>query len=120
MKKIILITLYLPFVGFAADFVSPITFDGSDEQKQQVIAYIEERVEEQIKSFGDESSHSMRQMLEEQSLKSFKALTQTTDKELLQAVIKRNCSGGIDLCDYTVIEMLYQQDLKAKNKKLEW
>lgn len=119
MRKLIFLGL-LPFAVQAAEFVSPLTFDGSNEQKQQVIRYIEKRVEKQMKLFGDSASPTMKSLLEEQSLTSFKKMLDVIDKVLLKEVIKRNCKSAIDLCDYTTIEMLYEQDLESKNKKLKW
>ncbi|MFV4846623.1 hypothetical protein [Edwardsiella tarda] len=114
--------LLLPTLVFAnVKFVNPMTFDGSEAQKEQVINYITENVK---KNYCDGSldmcQDSLLRMMEKQELESFKEATQATDKKIMGNVIKSYCGDDIGMCNYSVIIMMYKENLKASKQKLEW
>lgn len=105
----------------AANFVHPMEFDGSEAQKQQVIAYIKERVKHDYCESGlDMCQNTTLRMMEEQSLTAFKSATKAADRAVMDRVIKDYCQSGLDMCNYPTIFMMYQQNEKAGAKSLEW
>ena len=59
-------------------------------------------------------------MMEQQKLDSCKKLTQAQDRKIMDKVIEDYCSGTVDMCSYSTILMMYEQNFKASKKELEW
>lgn len=57
-------------------------------------------------------------MMEKQELEAFKKLTKVTNRSLLDRVIKTYCDIG--MCNYNTILMMYEQESKSSEEKLEW
>jgi hypothetical protein len=116
---IVIITLILAtaFV-YAADFVHPLDFEDTEEERQKVIQYIESVVKETYSKIGMDDPSTLR-MMEREHLDCFKKLTKVTDnRALLDRVIKTYCDIG--MCDYSTIWMMYQEESKASKEKLTW
>lgn len=126
MKRILgsLLLVSVMFSSFSyaqpMDFVHPMGFDGSEKQKQAAVDYITKQVKKQYCDDGlDMCQDFMLRMMEDENLSAFKRLTKADNKSILDRVIKDYCQG-IGLCDYVTIEMMYNENLKASKKKLEW
>jgi molecular chaperone GrpE (heat shock protein) len=115
----ILVSLLLCSSLVHADFIHPLEFDGSDEQKEQVIEYIKQRVKNDYCEKVDMCQDVMLRMMEKENLEAFKRLTQATEREILDRAIKDYC-GTVDMCSYQMIDMMYKENLKASKKELTW
>lgn len=102
---------------FAYEFVSPIGFQPTEENKSAVVNYIKESVKAEYSAIGVESETTLR-MMEKQNLVAFKKLLNATNKDVLARVIRQYCEIGI--CNYVTIEMMYKQEMKAKGESLQW
>lgn len=123
MKKMTLgfVLMAVSMVSIAGGFVHPLKFDGSEAQKQQVIRYIEQRVQSTYCDSGlDMCQPTTLRMMEKQNLKAFKELTGVTNASVLATVIDTYCDPGLDMCDYNTIWMMYRQNNKASKEKLGW
>lgn len=120
MKKIVLIVL-LSLTGLqsnaAPQIIDPITFDGSDQHKQQVIKYIQATVKQTYTSIGMGDPSTLR-MMEKSELQAFKELTSATDQKLLRRVIRMYCR--INMCSYTTINLMYKQQAAKSKETLQW
>lgn len=102
-------------------YVDPITFDGSDAQKTQVINFIKKNVDTAYCKGLGQCSATLLRMMEEAQLKSFKNLAKTArehQKEYKQ-VYKDYCVG-IGQCDYSTLEMMFKEEVKNASKQLTW
>lgn len=98
-------------------FIHPLDFNGSKGEKDKVISYIEELVENQMALIGMESNVVSREM-EEAELVAFKKLTKAKDRKLLNNLISQlRYTGNIS---YIVLEQMYDYEISASDKKLEW
>lgn len=59
-------------------------------------------------------------MMESQNLDAFKEATKAQNREVMDRVIKDYCNSGIDMCNYSNILMMYQQNEYAGKKELSW
>lgn len=124
MKTLLAATLILAALtstSATADFVHPMDFDGSEQQKNEVIQYIKDRVRQSYcNSNLDMCQETILRMMEKQNLASFKNVTKAKNRQIMDRVIKDYCQGSLDMCDYTVIEMMYLQNLSASKESLTW
>ena len=119
MNKFLLALSFLVFASsiFATELIHPLEFRGTDEEKQRVIAYIEQNVKETYTAIGMGDPSTLR-MMENEELNSFKALIKIENRDLLDNVIRQYCSIG--MCNYSTILMMYNEQNRASNQKLEW
>lgn len=125
MKKLILTVSLSVLSSFAfsapAGYVDPVSFDGSDSQKGQVIKYIKANVyKDYCKQLG-QCSATMLRMMEEEELKSFKFLAAETkkhEKEYRQ-VYKDYCET-INMCNYGTLKMMFNKEVESASKELTW
>ena len=104
-----------------ADFIHPMDSDGSEAQKQRVIAIVKARVKhDYCDGQIDMCSATTLRMMEQQRLEAFKKASQATKRKIMDRVIKDYCQGAVDMCSYSTIWMMYEQNLKASEKSLEW
>ena len=97
-----------------ADFVHPMDFDGSEQQKNEVIQYIKDRVRKDYCDSGlDMCQATTLRMMEKQNLISYKNSTRAMNRQIMDRVIKDYCDSGLDMCNYTTIEMMYKQNADA-------
>lgn len=124
MKKLLLaLTFLFSSTTFAAGkFINPMDFDGSQAQKDQVVEFIKARVhKDYCEGPVDMCQESMLRMMEKKNLDDFKAATKATDRKIMDKVIKDYCENSmVDMCSYTNIWMMYQQNEKASKQSLEW
>ena len=116
------LALALSFLIFAnsvsaVEPIHPLDFKGTEEEKQRVIAYIEQNVKETYTAIGMGDPSTLR-MMENEELNSFKALMKKENRDLLDNVIRQYCSIG--MCNYSTILMMYNEQNKASKQKLEW
>lgn len=120
-KKTICLTLILFLLSsvtvFAANFFHPAEFTGTEADKKQVLAFIEQDVKERYSKIGMGDPSTLR-MMEKNELDAFKQLTKVTNRELLDNVIKQYCNIG--MCNYDTILMMFNEQNKAANEKLSW
>ncbi|MBD8682336.1 hypothetical protein IFT57_11255 [Pseudomonas sp. CFBP 13719] len=105
--------------ALGADFVHPMEFNGTEQQKDQVIQYITETVEKDYCGKVDMCDASTLRMMEASDLKSFKQAAKAKNREIMDTVIHDYCHR-VDMCSYSNIWMMYQQNLDASTKKLKW
>ena len=119
MKKLVLTIslLAISSICFAEGLIHPLDFKGTEAEKKQVIALIEQNVKETYTALGMGDPSTLR-MMEKTELDSFKQLTQVTNRNLLDSVIDQYCSIG--MCDYNTILMMYKEQERESNKKLQW
>ena len=120
MKKIAFVLIIVLFVCsalFAEGFIHPLDFRGTEQEKQAVIAFIQENVKETYTAIGMGNPATLR-MMEKVELGAFKELTQAKNRKLLDGVIETYCSIG--MCNYSTISMMYEEQLKASQEKLAW
>lgn len=116
MKKIILLALLLSQISFAG-FINPMKFDGSEKQKKEVIEYIKQNTKEQLELIGTYSKQ-MARMMEEEQLNDFKELTKADNKEAMNTVISQ--LKLINNLNYTMIKLMYEEEVKAGEEELTW
>ena len=122
MKKLTLLVLFMVLTtsmlfGGGYDFIHPLDFTGTDEEKLAVVAFIQEYVKETYSAIGMDSPSTLR-MMEGEELKSFKELTKTKNRKLLDDVIETYSSIGMG--SYSTIFMMYKEELKASQEELSW
>lgn len=114
--------LTLSFLVFAnsisaIELIHPLDFKGTEAEKRRVIAYIEENVKETYTAIGMGDPLTLR-MMENEELNSFKALMKKENRDLLDNVIRQYCTIG--MCNYSTFLMMYNEQNRASNQKLEW
>jgi len=117
--KIAVTILFLLFSvsAYAGDFVHPLDFKGTDEEKKAVISYIEENVKDTYSAIDMDDPATLR-MMEKEELNAFKKLTKAENRNILDNVIKTYC--GIGMCSYSTISMMYNEQLSASEESLSW
>lgn len=117
---IVILALFASFTA-EAGFINPMDFDGSEQQKNEVIQYIKDRVRKDYCSSSlDMCQNTILRMMEKENLSAFKRATKATNRSIMDRVIKDYCSDSLDLCNYTTIEMMYKQNYEAGNERLKW
>ncbi|MFJ7311446.1 hypothetical protein ACIQVE_01490 [Pseudomonas sp. NPDC098747] len=105
----------------APDFVHPLDFNGSNEQKNLTISTIEKRVEANLCSgpivFCQKSTIRLTENIE---LHAFKALTKEKDRAAMDRIIDSQCSSTSKYCSYSLIHMLYINATQSHLDKLTW
>lgn len=120
MRKLIFLGLSLAPLFAFAKFVSPLAFDGSYAQKEEVIQFIKSNVHKiYCEDAPDACGDSTLRVMEKYELVSFKQATEATDKKIMQQVIDTYCKGKSEMCSYSTVVMMYRQNLKASPQKLE-
>ncbi len=119
MKKIyvILILCLTTSFLFAQEFINPLSFTGTEAEKQAVIEYIQKNVKETYTAIGMGDPSTLR-MMENEELKAFKELTKVKNKALLANVIATYCNIG--MCSYSTFLMIYNEQLNASQQSLNW
>jgi len=102
-----------------AKFIHPLDFDGSDIQKKEVIAYIQNRAKKDYCKTLDMCQETILRMMEKENLEAFKRLTRATDRKILDRAVHDYC-GAIDMCTYQMVEMMYNENLKKSTEELSW
>jgi hypothetical protein len=121
MKKLIVCFLLILPLGVNADFIHPMDFDGSDEQKQRVIEIIKKQVKKDYCESGlDMCQETTLRMMEEENLNAFKKATQAKNRKIMDRVIRDYCNNMLNMCSYANIWMMYEENLKASKKSLSW
>ncbi len=122
VKYIVMLSVLLASVAYAAPkgFVDPVNFDGSDNMKKNVIAYIKQQTANDAGAIGL-NSPTMLRMMERQEMNSFKNLiAKKLDAEIWQQVLDNYCNVIIVTCGYQMLEMMYSQELQAVKTTLDW
>ena len=67
-------------------------------------------------------TNSLLRMMEEEELESFKKLTKAKEGSILNNVMQTYCQDFMadDWCRYSMILMMYEQEVKAAGEKLSW
>ena len=67
-------------------------------------------------------TNSLLRMMEEEELNSFKKLTKAKEEVILNNVIQTYCMNSMleNMCMYSTILMMYEEEVKASGKKLTW
>jgi hypothetical protein len=115
-KLLMLSSLFAANV-YSYELINPGTFTGTEESKQAVLLQIKNSVEKTYSAIGMGEATTLR-MMEKEELKAFKSLTSAKDKNLLDKTIEKYCA--INMCSYTVIRMMYEEEEIAGKQELEW
>lgn len=99
------------------EFIHPMDFKGTEEEKQKVINYIKARVKKDLE-YIDMYNNQNARMMERQELDSFKALTQAKDRQLMDRVIKELIF--VEMLNYTNLKNMYIQEIQASQQELTW
>ncbi|MDA8485881.1 hypothetical protein NNO07_22670 [Pseudomonas resinovorans] len=104
-----------------AEFIHPLDFNNSEEQKEKVIEWIVNDVKE---TYCDGPlkmcQASTLRTMEKAEISAFKELTQAKERAILDNVIKTYCDGPIDMCSYSNLAAMYEQELEASAEKAHW
>lgn len=87
-----------------SEFINPMNFNGTDEEKEQVIEFIKENAKKSLELIEMDSNILKREM-EQQQLDSFKELTEAKDREVMEYCIKN--LKMIENLDYTLLKGSY-------------
>ena len=126
MKLIILVSVTTIFclttsAAFAeSKFIHPHDFKGTKEEQQAVTSYIKEKVKKDYSAIGMDDPLTLR-LMEKQNLDAFKKLVKDAkDKQILDLVIEKYCDSMLDMCNYSTIWLMYNQQNSASKQELEW
>jgi hypothetical protein len=102
-------------------FIHPMDFDGSEEQKNNVIEIIKAQVKKDYCDGAvDMCQDTTLRRVEANNLEAFKEATHAKDRKIMDRVIKDYCQGAVAMCSYSTIWRVYQSNLEASQKKLGW
>ena len=105
-------------LGRPEGFVHPSDFGDTSSERDLVIAFIKSNVKRTYSAIGLGDPVTLRTM-ENEELKSFKALRKVTDKTLLDRLIRTYCDD-VDMCSYGTLLMMYEEQERASKTELEW
>ena len=110
---------------FGKDIIDPLSFSGSQSEKNAVISFIERDVKKtycENELLESMCTNSILRMMEEEELQSFKKLIYAKNKNILNKVINTYCNNSLleSMCTYTIILMMYEEEVTAAGKKLDW
>jgi len=116
---------FLNEVSYAKNLLHPLSFRGSEQEKKDIIAFIEKNVHEiycDNKLLQSMCTNSILRMMEEEELNSFKKLTMAKEENILNSVINTYCTNSAleDMCMYSNILLIYEDEVQASGKKLTW
>lgn len=114
MKKSLLCLLALCTLPVNASFIHPQEFDGSDAQKQEAIAYIQKRTQQDYCQTAKGCDAIQIETLEQDNLDAFMRLSKTDNKMILDRAIHDYCNV-VDICNYQMLEAVYQENIKAES-----
>ncbi|WP_027177825.1 hypothetical protein [Maridesulfovibrio bastinii] len=119
MKKLILVIAFLLIATscLAADFVNPIGFQATEQNKAAVVNYIKQSVKQDCYRVGMTSESTLR-MMEKQDLDAFQKLLSAKAPNTLTRIINQYCATG--MCNYSTIRMMYDHEMRAKGQSLAW
>jgi len=124
MKKMVILLaaiLFLNATAIAEDFMHPMDFKGTQEEKNKVIQLIKQRVNKDFcQSELKMCQATTLRMMEKQNLDAFKKASQAQNREIMDRVIKDYCTSGLDMCSYSNLWMMYEQNLEASKESLAW
>ena len=128
VKKLVLfifLNLMWCIVGLTKNIPHPIDFKGSEQEKKNIISFIEKNVNEiycENELLKSMCTNSLLRMMEDEELTSFKKLTKAKEELILNNVIQTYCMNSMleDMCMYSTILMMYEEEVKASGKKLTW
>lgn len=107
-------------VEASSNFLHPMDFKNTDEQKQQVINYIKVQTKKSLEMLEmiDSYNNILAREMEQQELNSFKALTQAKDRQVMDNLIKQLKS--INSLNYILLKEMYDQEMMASSQELTW
>lgn len=114
MRLVLFVILFVPMLVFAypSGFIHPLNFDDSEEQKKQVLIYIQNTILHDYCGPQSESCHSSIIVIErEENLKAFYELVLITNKEYLNKIIDEYCNSEFFRCTYSNLLSAYKEIL---------
>ena len=128
MKKLVLfifLSLMWCNVGLTKNIPHPIDFKGSEQEKKNIISFIEKNVNEiycENEMLKSMCTNSLLRMMEDAELTAFKKLAKAKEEAILNNVIQAYCMNSMleDMCMYSTILMMYEEEVRASGKKLTW
>ena len=122
---LILFVLFFSSFVFGKNLIDPLSFSGSQSEKNAVISFIERDVKKtycENELLESMCTNSILRMMEEEELQSFKKLIYAKNKNILNKVINSYCNNSLleSMCSYTIILMMYEEEVTAAGKKLDW
>lgn len=101
------------------NFVSPINFNDTKENRNKVIAFIKQCVKTTYCKSEDKCNPITLRIMEKANLNSFKNIMNPKSIDIMKKTISIYCHS-LPCCQYITIEMMYNQMLESENSKLEW
>ena len=128
VKKLVLfifLNLMWCNVGLTKNIPHPIDFKGSEQEKKNIISFIEKNVNKiycENEMLESMCTNSLLRMMEDAELTAFKKLAKAKEEAILNNVIQTYCMNSMleDMCMYSTILMMYEEEVRASGKKLTW
>ena len=114
MKKILFTVLLIFALVFAqsSEFINPVNFDGSKEQKEQVSLYIHDAVMQKYCDESGEACHPVVINIEQkENFQAFLALASVKNKVYLNKLISEHCDTSLFKCSYDNLLHIYEDNL---------
>ena len=106
-------------IGGKPNFVSPINFEDTLENREKVISFIKYCVKETYCEEDNDCNPITLRMMENANLESFKEIMNPGNVGLMQKTISMYCNDK-PCCQYATIKMVYNHMLESKNSELKW
>lgn len=122
MRKLLSILLLVPSVSLAmpSGFIYPSSYNGSEEQKQSIIKYIESSVRQDLCNRASPCMPEDLRYAEQWELESFKKLSEQ-DRSTVDRVAIEFCSAITSRdCKYSEIEVMHRKYETPSTEKLTW
>ena len=111
--------------SIAKNIIHPLDFKESEQEKENIISFIEKNIYEiycENEMLSSMCTNSLLRMMEDDELDSFKKLTRAKEESILNNVIQTYCQNSMleDMCTYGTILMMYEDEVRASGEKLSW
>ncbi|MBI0165146.1 hypothetical protein BGI15_02845 [Snodgrassella alvi] len=114
MKKTILFLILLYSALVQAEFIHPMDYDGSQEQKKAVKQFIKQQVQHDYCQELNICNASALRKMEKKNFRAFMKTTHATDRKVMDEAID-HCMHYMDMCEYSIIELKYSDIKKSEN-----
>lgn len=114
MKKTILFLILLYSALVQAEFIHPMDYDGSQEQKKAVKQFIKQQVQHDYCQELNICNASALRKMEKKNFRAFMKATHATDRKVMDEAID-HCMHYMDMCEYSIIELKYSDIKKSEN-----
>ena len=122
---IFLVMIFFSTPSIAKNIIHPLDFKESEQEKENIISFIEKNIYEiycENEMLSSMCTNSLLRMMEDDELDSFKKLTRAKEESILNNVIQTYCQNSMleDMCTYGTILVMYEDEVRASGEKLSW